>query len=381
VARLAFVVNIGDAALWTILPIHLVELAGGDGPVGYYFALIALIGALVAVFSAEAFRRYRKIVLGAAALVAMVALLAAMSLVGDLWQFARFDIPRSALFVLTTIILGLLVHDTARHSALAMAEGRYYQFSNFGWLIGPVVAGYVARFFGNEAVFIFISGVFALALGYLWHLHLSAHPGMAHTEDAEGSRHVYPPLREFLRLASLRRVFVLALGLEFWWIVSAIYIPIAIIGLGFGPDVVGWVVTGGIVPLVLIEPWVGRMALQRGTRPYLVAGFGVLALGAASFVFLGFSPAFLLFMFAAVNIGAALIEPLKDTHFFEVVDDEQADEFFGVYNAAAPVASLFGPLLGALVLTVGLGLDGVWIMTGLLLALCARAALRISPGL
>ena len=134
---------------------------------------------------------------------------------------------------------------------------------------------------------------------------------------------------------------------------------------------------GGIIPLVLVEPWVGRRARTQGTRRYLTLGFGVLAAGALSFGLLGYEPALLLFMFAAINVGAALIEPLTDTHFFEVATEDEADRLFGIYNASAPVANLFGPLLGAVVFTVGFGLDGVWVASGLVLAGCVLVARRV----
>jgi MFS family permease len=121
------------------------------------------------------------------------------------------------------------------------------------------------------------------------------------------------------------------------------------------------VVTGGIVPLVVLESWVGRRAQAAGTRGYLAAGFAILAAGAASFPLLGFSPELLLFMFAAVNIGAAFVEPLTDTRFFEIATPEEARRYFGIYHAAAPAASLVGPLLAAAVISLGLGLNGVWV--------------------
>jgi len=377
VARLSFMVNVGDAAFWTILPIQLSVLAGGDGPVGFYYALIALIGTAVAVVSSEMFRRYRKIAIGAVSLVAMAVLLAGMSVADDIWILALFDVPRSVFFMLVTIVLGLLVRDFATTADLAMQEGRYYQYSNFGWLIGPVAAGYIAYFYSNEAVFLFVALVFTASLLYLWHLHLRVHPAMAHHGDIQTTRHAWADLREFLSRPRLRRVFVLAFGMEFWWIVSSIYIPLAVIGLGYGPEVVGWVVAGGIIPLVLLEPWVGRKAQERGTRSYITVGFGILAAGSLSFALVGFSPELLLFLFAAINVGAALIEPLTDTYFFESARGDEAEEFFGIYNASAPFANLVGPLLGAAVFTIGFGLEGVWILTAVFLLLCAKVALRI----
>ncbi len=377
-ARLSLIVNIGDAAFWTILPIQIAVLAGGDGPVGFYFAAVALLGTVAAVASSATFRRHRKVLIGSISLVLIVVLLIGMSLAGSLSMLAAFDLPRSVAYLLLTIVMGLLVRDLATAANIAIQEGRRYLFINLGWLIGPLLAGYVARFLSIEAVFLVISGLFALALAYLWRLHLDAHPALTPGGEVEHGHEAIASLVAFLRRPRLRRVFVLAVGLEVWWIISSIYVPLAVIDLGYGPDIVGWVVTGGIVPLVLLEVWVGRRAQERGTRPYLIAGFLILGWGAASFPLLGFSPALLLFMFAAVNIGAALIEPLTDAYFFEVATLDEATRFFGIYNASAPMAGLLGPLVGAVVLTVGLGLNGVWVATALLMLGCVRIAWRIA---
>jgi len=376
-ARLSLLVNIGDAALWTILPIQLAILVGGDGPVGFYFAAVAALGTVAAVVSSAMFRRHRKIVIGTVSLGLIVLFLIGMSFAGNLWMMAVFDLPRSVAYLLLTIVLGLLVRDLATAANIAIREGRRYLFINLGWLVGPLLAGYVARFISVEAVFLAISGLFAVALAYLWRLHLDGHPALTTEGEVEHGHEAIEGVVEFLQRPRLRRVFVLAVGLELWWVVSSIYVPLAVINLGFGADIVGWVVTGGVVPLVLLEVWVGRQAQRRGTRPYLIVGFLILGLGAASFPLLGFNTSLLLFMFAAVNVGAALIEPLTDAYFFEVATLEEASRFFGIYNASAPMAGLVGPLVGGVVLMAGLGLNGVWVATALLMLGCARIAWRI----
>jgi predicted MFS family arabinose efflux permease len=376
IARLALIVNIGDAAFWTILPIQLVTLAGSDSAVGFYYVVIAVVGTGAAVLSTGTFRRHRKVVVGATSLLAMVLLLFGMAWAGDIVTFALFDIPRAVAFMLVTIVLGLMVRDFASAADLAVEEGRFYQYSNVGWLIGPVSAGYVAAIWGTEVVFVLISAVFAFALAYLWHLHLRVHPAMEPGADIE-ALHSWAEIGAFFSERRFRQVFAIAFGLEFWWIVSSIFIPLAVIGLGYGPEVVGLVVTGGVVPLVLLETWVGRKAKQVGVSRYIVAGFATLAFGCLSFVVLGDFSVLLLVLFAVVNVGAALIEPLKDTYYFGVTSKSESDEYFGIYNASVPIASLVGPLAGALVITVGFGLDGVWILSAVVLALCAAVGARL----
>ena len=365
--------------MWTILPIHLAELAGSDEPVGYYLAVVAAIGIGASLASSALFTRTRRLYIGFAALLTTIALLVGMSAADTLVGFALFDVPRSIAFLMLTMTLGLLVRDHSTLADLPVQEGRYYLFSNLGWLIGPVMAGYLASALGNEAVFVGAALTYGLGLVYLWTLHLTDHRPLQSESPVESVSDLVRLLVEFIARPRLRRVFTLALGLEVWWVVASIYIPLAVVELGFGVEVVGWVVTGGIIPLVVLEAWVGRQAARRGIRRFLVTGFMFLAVVVASFLFLEGWPRVLLFVFAAVNIGAALVEPLVDTYFFEVADETEEDRYFGIYNAAAPIGGFVGPLVAGVAITLGLGLDGVWAFAAVAMAATGIVATRVAP--
>lgn len=376
-ARLALLVNLGDAAFWTVIPIQLAEILGGDGPVGFYLSVLAIAVVAAMLGSGGLFERHSRLKIAIGSMVLMGVLLIGMSVARSLWLFALFDFPRSIAFMVVTVALGLLVRDHSTLEDLPVEEGRYYLFSNLGWLIGPLLAGYTARFAGTEAVFAVVAAIFLGAVAYMWRIHLSGRPVLTATNvDLAGTK-PWRAVREFLRHARLRDIFALSLALEFWWVITAVYIPLAVIELGFGADIVGWVIAGGIVPLVLFEMWVGKLAARNGVRRYLVLGFGILGVGAVSFAVFGFLPEVLLFLFAAVNLGAAFVEPLVDTYFFEVTTEEEGDRYFGMFNSADPMAALLAPLAGAAVLTVGLGLNAVWLLTAAVMTAALALALRL----
>ena len=360
------------------MPIHLATLAGGDGPVGYYFSAVAVIGIVVSIGSAALFTRLRRLHVAIGALLASIVLSGVLMLPDSLVTFGLVDITRSIAFLLFTITLGLLVRDHSTLANLALQEGRFYLFSNVGWLIGPIAAGYVAAQVSAEAVFGMIAAIYAVALLYLWTLHLSDHRPLAAQEPVETAGELIGLLVEFIRRPRLRRVFQLALGLEVWWVISSIYVPLGVIELGYGPETVGWVVAGGVVPLVTMEAWVGKQASVNGIRRYLISGFIFLAVVTSSFPFLETVPWLLLVAYAIVNVGAALVEPLTDTYFFEVADEAEEDRYFGIYNASAPIGGFVGPLIAGLSFTLGLGIDGVWLITAGFLLWVSSTAVKVS---
>jgi len=378
-ARLALLTNVADGALWTILPIHLAALAGSDEPVGYYFAILAVVGIVASVASAALFTRTRRLFVAVGSLTVLIVFSALLVFATGLVVFGAIDLIRSIAFLMLTITVGLLVRDHATLADLAVQEGRFYLFSNVGWFVGPLLAGYVASEISREAVFGIIAAIHIASLLYLWTMHLSDHRPLASQAPVENSRELFDLLIEFVKRPRLRRVFKLALGLEVWWVISSIYVPLAVIDLGYGHETVGWVVAGGVVPLLTMESWVGKQASRNGIRRYIVSGFGFLAVLAASFPLLDRLPWLLLFGYAIVNVGAALVEPLTDTYFFEVADESEEDRYFGIYNASAPIAGFVGPLLAGIAFTIGFGLNGVWLITALYLAWVATSALKISP--
>ena len=74
-----------------------------------------------------------------------------------------------------------------------------------------------------------------------------------------------------------------------------------------------------------------------------------------SFIFASPWPILLFILFASADIGAAFLEPLRITYFFEVVKKKEAERFFGLYNTAETLGHITAPLIAGFFLFVGQG--------------------------
>ena len=137
----------------------------------------------------------------------------------------------------------------------------------------------------------------------------------------------------------------------------------------------GWVIAGGILPLVLFEKLIGKLADKHGLRIYLAIGFLIIALITVFFNIISFVPIVLILM-AIVNIGAALIEPLQETYLFKIIKKKDEERFFGVYNTADPLANIIGPLIAS-VFVLFWGLSGVWYGSAVILLVFMIIALKV----
>ena len=355
-AWLSLICGIGSAVFWTIFPLILHGKIHSESIVGYYFSFIALIGLIVSILSTLLFQRYSRIHITKVVFIISILALFFMTFAKNMWQIVGLDIPRAIAEVLIWMSLSLFVHEYSKKANIALEEGRYYLFNNIGWIIGPLIGGYSAKFFGNESIFIVSTFFFLVALLVFLHQgFVVKHPHIQNGIHTEGIRELWDNMKTFLQRVELRKVFFVSLGLTFWWKLRGVYMPLTIENMGYSQDVVGWVMSMGILPLVLLEQYAGRLAQRNGVRTYIILGFTLVAAFVLSFIFASPWPILLFVLFASADIGAAFLEPLRITYFFEVVKKKEAERFFGLYNTAETLGHIMAPLLGGFFLFVGQG--------------------------
>lgn len=136
-----------------------------------------------------------------------------------------------------------------------------------------------------------------------------------------------------------------------------------VINLGFEKNIIGFVIAGGIVPLVLLEYQVGKLAKKNGVKKYITFGFLLLSLMTLLVPFIDTFPKLLILVFLSLtNLGISFIEPLQATYFFESVKKADAEKYYGIYNTSYPVAKIIAPILASIVFGIFGSINGVWFL-------------------
>ncbi len=243
--------------------------------------------------------------------------------------------------------LGVLVRDSSSSDELGSAEGIRYVMSNVGWLVGPLLGGFVIARYSTNATFLF-SALFAL-LTVLMYRALKIRDFHHHKGDYSTLKRCLGHLVEFFRKKERLNAYAIAGGINIYWAIVYIYLPLVIIRNGLGGEWVGYTLFGVVVPLVLLEYPIGRVTNKHTIRWMFIAGYGIIAVfaylaGIASSVFM------VITFFIIASIGAAFIEGTRETYFFRTVSQEEENRFYGPFMTHTQVFSMLGKLIGGLVL-------------------------------
>ncbi len=366
---LSLITGIGNGIVFTIFPLILLEKLQSESSVGYYYSIIAVIILVASIYSTVVFQKFSKVTIAKATLFLTILALLSMTFAEQIWHIAGLDIPRIICIITFGVALNIFISDFTKKKDLGKAEGKFYMFSNIGLLIGPLIGGYASKYFGHSSIFVFAAIFYIIALVLFQYQHIyQKHPHIEHGTHKEGIGELFSNIKSYFKNKEFRKVFLVSLGLNFWWKVSIIYIPLEISNLGFSDNIVGWVIALSAVPLILLERFAGKFADNRSIRLSITLGFSILAFFAFFFPLLYSKPYLLLLAFCAVNIGAAWIEPIKETYFFKIAKKSEREKFFGIYNASQPISSILSPLLCGFLYSLG-GSNGLWIGTGAFLGL------------
>ncbi len=378
-AWMALLSSIGYASFLTMLPIILSEKLHNDTHIGYYYSGIAVISLIVSLSSSVLLKRFSKVAITKVILSVLSIAFVGLSFASSIYNFAAIDIMRVICITLFFIILAIFVHDYAEEKEIALAEGRFYLFTNIGWIIGPMAGGLLARTYGNEAALIFAAVCYLILVAIFFHQNLVAkNPHLHHKKEEiipNSEFTFWKNVSDYVKIKELRQAFLISFGLFFWWSISSIYIPLALSNLGYSQAVIGLVISLSVIPLVLLEFHATDGAKKFGIRRYIIWGYVLLSISLLLFTMS--TPDILIKLMILVNIGAAFIEPNKELFFFKIVRQEDEERFYGIYNASYPIAYIIAPTLGAILLS-SFGMNGVWYGAAFMFILIALSSLSIS---
>jgi len=256
------------------------------------------------------------------------------------------------LAVLVTLIttfritsFGIIIRDKSSGSRLSRNEGIIYTVMNSSWVIGPLIAGFIAVKYGIGNVFFLSAVLISISLLFF---------KMSKIKDANISkkthRNLFKNFFEFFKDKERTLSYFIGGGVNLWWSFIYLFMPLHIVRSGLNDLWVGYFLFAIAVPLILTEYKFSRLTDKIGHKNVFKIGYLFVAI--ISFICFFISNLYIILgLLVLASFGMAMLEPTTETHFFKILK-KKSDEnnFYGPYNTTIDCSSFIGRVAGAVLL-------------------------------
>ncbi len=219
-----------------------------------------------------------------------------------------------------------------------------YSFMNIAWVIGPLIAGYISESFGIKIIFV-LAAIFILLASLIFKISKINDSNIKKKID----KNLIKNFVDFFKDKNRVKAYILGGGVNFWWILIYLFIPLYIIRQGLHTLWIGYFLFAIAVPLILFEFPFSKLAEKIGFKKIFWIGFLIPALSAIVCFFIS-NVYVVLGLLSFASIGLAMLEPTTEAYFFDVTKDKEESRFYGAYNTTIEINQFIGKLLPSLLL-------------------------------
>ncbi|MFH0808662.1 MAG: MFS transporter [archaeon] len=250
----------------------------------------------------------------------------------------------TVLHTLRITSFGILVKEDSGKTQLSRNEGLMYTFMNLAWVIGPLIAGIISEKYGISLIFV-LSAIFILVSFLFFKISRIRDPGIREKEHPNIIRN----FRDFFRNKDRRLAYVLSGGVNFWWSLIYVFIPVFIVENGLHIKWVGYFLFAIAVPLIIFSYHFSKLAGRVGFKKIFKVGFLIPCLMAIFCFFIG-DIYLVLAALVFASVGLSMLEATTGSYFFDILKKKEELRFYGPYNTAIDVNHFVSRLFPSLLL-------------------------------
>ncbi len=361
-ANLGLFTGFADGVYNAVYSLVILEIFRSSAIVGVYVALYSVFCFVVGLFANEIFRQFSKTRVFYFVLLMLVVCYTMMSFSILPRTFIILDYTTGIATTLVGVMIPLFMSDFSKNIGMARLNSRYHLWANVGALFAPIVAVAIANHFDNRAAF------FGSAMIYLACWMLFKYFGVVQEDKqvrAINPNKTFKALWRntvaFFKLPGMLRAYLVNFGYYSLRAMRVLYVPIVVIENGFSKDALGWVLTLGIIPYLLLSEMMGHLVRRFGKNIWMFLGFGSFAVLAALATVVTGVP--LLAIFVAWQFSGALMESVHDLLFFDNTKKSQQTKYYGVFRTSANLPNVLAPILGAAMIAIFGATSAVWLVS------------------
>ena len=264
-------------------------------------------------------------------------------------KFYIFIILASLMTIITTLRVtsfGIMIKDKSSKTQLSKNEGVVFTFINLAWVLGPLIAAYVANQFGIKLVFV-LSAIFIIMAFLLFRFFKIKDKNIKKKIDKNFIKNFFG----FFKDKERRLAYFIGGGVSLWWVLIYLFMPLFIIRQGLNISWIGYFLFAVAVPLVLFEYKFSKLAGKKGFKKIFQMGFLIVAV----FSFLCFFISniyIILILLTLASIGMAMLEPTTEAYFFDILRKKEELRYYGPYKTKAGVNDFIGKILASSLLII-----------------------------
>ncbi|MFH1218278.1 MAG: MFS transporter [Candidatus Peregrinibacteria bacterium] len=348
-AWMALIMGTGVGLNLPMFPNYVKSIVGTDIATSIFYATTSVVVLIAALLSTIIFKKIHRTTITKTSLIGLGLIFIFFIFATRITELAIINTLKVWFNLFLLMTLALFVRDFAKEHNLGEKEGRFYTFSNIGYLIGPLLGGFLASIFDYEMVFILSALIFISGFVYFYHQHvIEKHPSIIDRKMTTKAK-LIKNTKDYFKNINRTKAYLITCTQMAWYGFKRLYIPLFVVSMGYVESMSGLIMSIGIIPFILMEVRVGKYADKHGVKNPLTIGFLIMGI---TTILVFFSP-YPLLSFALIilsSIGGALVEPLQEFFLFKNLPEEQEDNLYGIYMTADPIAFFIVPAIGAAIL-------------------------------
>ncbi|MCR4284781.1 MAG: MFS transporter [archaeon] len=347
IGRLAivlFIIALSSAYLDTIWAVYLDSFLKDASLVGFVSAVLTIISFISYFLIIPLIEKHDKAKIYLISLFLSMIFYILFSINENFFLFILLAALLTIMYTLRISSLGIIIRDNSKNKEVSSNEGLLYTFGSVAWLIGPLIAGYVASMYGIPKVFL-LAAVF-IFIGLI--LFKSSN-----IKDPKGKERIDSNMLknflDFFKDKKRAHAYILGGGVNLWWTFIYLFIPLMIIRSGLGDLWIGYFLFAVAIPLIALDYIFAKSASKKGFKSLFQTGYLIVSI--ISFICF-FVPNIyvILSLLVLASIGMAMVEPTTEAYFFDILKGKEKYRFYSPYNTTIDVAGFIGKLSAAILL-------------------------------
>lgn len=297
--------------------------------------------------------------------------------------YSEYALLAFAFFMLNFVVIALtgfsfdiFLESFSSNAKTGKIRGTFLSVTNIAWILGPAVSAFLLNDDNFTKVFLVAGALLIPVLSLFKHnLKNFKDPEYTHVPFWKGFGEAWSD-------RNIRATLIIHLLLQFFYAWMVIYMPLYLHeNIGFSWDVIGLILSGMLIPFVLVQAPLGRLADSRyGEKEIMSIGFVIIALatGALSFIE-GSNPWVWFILLFITRIGAASVEVMADTYFFKKVDVSKVN-IISFFRTTRPMAYVVSPVIATVLFSL-IDIRALFFALGLLMLYALRYTMSIEDTL